>query len=143
MANLQANLERFNVLNVLNPAGTEYVSGWVGSETLVTEAVHMRFSLRAGRLTVGDHDPCQKTQPLASTHCYYYFKCKYEVAPEILSLLSTKKTPKQRFSYLFQKIKLITLPQQHHCVRVGGKFCQSFIKTSENPVYCFFCGLPD
>lgn len=61
MANLQADLKSFNILSVLNATGTEYVSGWVGSETLVTEAENMQFSLRAERLTVGDHDPCQKT----------------------------------------------------------------------------------
>lgn len=61
MANLQADLERFNILNVLNSTGTEYVAGWVGTETLVTETVDIRFSLRAERLTVSDHDPCQKT----------------------------------------------------------------------------------
>lgn len=61
MANLQADLERFNILSVLNSTGTEYVSGWVGSKTLVTEAVDMWFRLRAERLTVSDDDVCQKT----------------------------------------------------------------------------------
>lgn len=61
MANLQPDLERFEVLNVLTPTVCQYVSGWVSSETLVTEAVDMRFSLRAARLTGSDHDLCLKT----------------------------------------------------------------------------------
>lgn len=61
MANLQADLERFTILNVLNSTCTEYVFGWVGSKTLVTEAVDMWFRLRTERLTVSDDDPCQKT----------------------------------------------------------------------------------
>lgn len=36
---MQVDLERFNILNVLNATGPGYVFDWVGSKTAVSEAV--------------------------------------------------------------------------------------------------------
>lgn len=46
MGNLQIDLERFNILNVLNATGAGYVFDWVGSKTSVTEAVDIWFGGR-------------------------------------------------------------------------------------------------
>lgn len=61
MGNLQVDLERFNILNVLNATGAGYVFELVGSQTSVTEAVI--FGLGAERAATSVIIPVRKPAP--------------------------------------------------------------------------------